>query len=278
MRKATADPSYARRLDEVAANATAATATALIEGWWCKASPGIPFRRANAALPPLGALGGQGFARSSLRSVESWYRSHGVVPRIQVSTADPEWNALDDFLASRGYVIDGPVEVLTARSWTVKERSQRFADRLRMGPNGREVAVTVQPGVDIDWVAGIVRVHGDDQVAQRRTLALGRLFEPAGTSAFGGSVTVARTPVGVAFGVHERGFVGVFGMATAPTWRRRGVAGSLLGAMATGADLLGAPNLYLQVEVGNQPAAHLYRGGLGFDVSHRYHYRVKKEP
>ena len=46
-----------RALDEVAANATVAPVTRLVDGWLAKAAPDLPFRRANAVLPALGGLG-----------------------------------------------------------------------------------------------------------------------------------------------------------------------------------------------------------------------------
>ena len=79
--------------------------------------------------------------------------------------------------------------------------------------------------------------------------------------------------VGVGFAVLERGWVGVFGMATEASQRRTGVGGSLLGALAAAAHARGARHLYLQVEVENAPAQALYRS-LGFTRSHGYHYRV----
>lgn len=78
---------------------------------------------------------------------------------------------------------------------------------------------------------------------------------------------------GVGFAVLERGCAGVFGMGTAVAWRRRGVGGALLGALAIEARDRGATRLYLQVETDNDAAQGLYRG-LGFTCSHGYHYRV----
>lgn len=265
----------ARRLDEVTAGVVSASATAMIEGWWTKASPGVPLRRANSALPPQHGLERHGFDRASLRSVEDWYQSHGVVPRIVVSTSDPDWEALDAFLASRGYSVDAPTEMLTARSADVKDRSSALSTRLRSEPQIDEISVTVTPGLNAEVLADLSRVHSTNAAARDRTVALGSALQGSGSSTFVGAVAVGPEPIGLAFGVHERDLVGVFGMAVAVHWRRRGVAGSLAGALATGAELVGVSEMYLQVEADNDAARRLYRG-LGFTLSHRYHYRVKK--
>jgi len=85
--------------------------------------------------------------------------------------------------------------------------------------------------------------------------------------------------VGVGFGVVERGWLGVFGMATAEAERRRGVAVAVLGALTRVAAGWGwgAERVYLQVEEGNAAARALY-ARAGFTPSHRYHYRVSAPP
>ena len=77
-------------------------------------------------------------------------------------------------------------------------------------------------------------------------------------------------PVGMAFGVAERGWCGVYGMSTVPGMRRRGIAQTVLRALARD-----APNLYLQVERDNAAARALY-DNVGFTHAYGYHYRVKR--
>jgi ribosomal protein S18 acetylase RimI-like enzyme len=73
--------------------------------------------------------------------------------------------------------------------------------------------------------------------------------------------------------VVERGWAGVFCMATRPQARRRGLATAVLRCGASWAAGQGARHLYLQVEEKNFPAVRLYTG-LGFQTSHHYHYRL----
>jgi GNAT superfamily N-acetyltransferase len=77
--------------------------------------------------------------------------------------------------------------------------------------------------------------------------------------------------------VVERGWVGVFCMATRPQARRRGIATAVLRCGASWAADHGARQLYLQVEETNLAALQLY-GRLGFQPSHHYHYRVAPPP
>ncbi|MEW6268903.1 MAG: GNAT family N-acetyltransferase [Thermodesulfobacteriota bacterium] len=79
--------------------------------------------------------------------------------------------------------------------------------------------------------------------------------------------------VAVGFAVLERGWCGVFGMATRAAARRTGAASAILHAFATEGLAAGAPSMYLQVEEDNAPARTLY-ARAGFATSYRYHYRT----
>ena len=238
-----------RVLDEIAANATPAPITRLVDGWLAKCAPGLPFRRANAVLPAVGAGADPARAAAVLDELAGWYRSQGLRLIIQVPSTDPD---LDALLAERGMEVEAPVDVLVATP---------FAGR----STAPDVEVSVSVGVDAVWAAEYGAVHGHDAVSRARVEAYGRMLADLGPSAV---AAVARRDGELAgFGVRERGWLGVFGMGTAPAHRRRGVARAVLGALAEGGDS------YLQVEVDNAPAQALYRG-LGFTESHRYHYRV----
>jgi len=241
-----------RLLDEVAANATPAPITRLVDGWLAKGAPGLPFRRANAVLPAEGAGADPERTGAVLRELATWYGEQGQRLVIQVPSTDPE---LDALLATRGLAIEAPVDVLVATPFA--------------GRPAADVEVSVTEGVDAAWAAEYGAVHGEDAVSRARVEAYGRMLADLGPAAV---AVVARREgelAGVGFGVRERGWLGVFGMGTATPHRRRGVARAVLGALAEGRDT------YLQVEVDNVPAQALYRG-LGFTPSHRYHYRVSE--
>lgn len=264
------EPGRARELDEVAAAAISTTAPVVIEGWWCRADPTMPFRRANAALPPLGA--GRGDPTEAVALVIDWYRTSGLVPWVQVSTADPEVGVLDARLAASGFVVEAPVTVLVASAVEVAARCGSNGD-----PGAAGVEAELRSTVGGSWAARLADLHGTDVRARDRTVAYGRLIEPFAERGLVAAATVDGALAAVGFAVVDGRWCGVFGMATAPEARRRGAGRRVLGALAEGAVAAGATDLYLQLEDDNVPAEALY-GGLGFVPSHRYHYRTLLEP
>jgi arginase len=91
-------------------------------------------------------------------------------------------------------------------------------------------------------------------------------IEPAAAYALAGA------DLGVGLAVCERGWAGLFCVATAAGARRRGIARGVVHALTRWAAERGARRIYLQVEAGNAPAHALY-AGAGFRRSHGYHYR-----
>ncbi len=251
-----------RTLDEVAAGATPAPVARVVNGWRAKAAPDLPFRRANAVLPALGAGADRGRAAAVLDELEAWYGGMGQRLLVQVSSADPTAPALDALLAERGFAVEAPVDVLVAPA----------AD-LAPAIGSDDIAVAVTTGVDAAWAERYGAVHGDDAPARARVEAYGRMLAGLGPAALGAAATRAGALAGIGFGVVEQGRLGVFGMGTAPAHRRRGVARAVLVALAATGARAGAADVYLQAEVDNAAGQVLYRG-LGFTRSHGYHYRV----
>lgn len=254
-----------RLLDELAANATIAPVTRLVDGWLAKAAPGLPFRRASSVLPAPGAGTDPRATTAVLDELEPWYRSLGLRLLVQVSSADPAAADLDALLAARGAEIEAPVDVLVADIRQVTAA---------VGSGSRpQAATTITAGVSEEGATHLAAAHGDDAAARARTVTYGSMLAGLGPNALAGGVVMDGEVVGVGFAVLERGWAGIFGMATAPTWRRTGVAATLLSALATAAADRHGARLYLQVETGNEPARALYEG-LGFTRDHGYHYRA----
>jgi ribosomal protein S18 acetylase RimI-like enzyme len=67
-------------------------------------------------------------------------------------------------------------------------------------------------------------------------------------------------------------WAGFAAVEVAPEHRRRGLATTVMAALADRALQEGASAAYLQVEPDNAPALSLY-AGLGFTTHHAYHYR-----
>lgn len=85
--------------------------------------------------------------------------------------------------------------------------------------------------------------------------------------------TLDGRPAGAGAAALDGGWSGLFAIETAPEARRRGVARTLVGALASWSAARGCDRLYLQVTIDNAPAQALYRA-LGFTRSHGYHYRI----
>lgn len=260
----------ARRIDEIAATAVAATEEAVLDGWWCRANPSAPFRRANAALPPVGA-GLSDALDGPVDRVVAWYRAKDLPTRIQVSTADAAWSDLDARLDGRGLVVEAPVVVMVAPSTSIA------GPPVRTRFDGSGVAIEARTGVDADWATDVASLHGIDERSAQRVVAYGRLLSTFGSDALGVALRVDGRPVAVGFAVCDGPWCGIFGMATAAEARRRGAAAAVLRELAVLAARQGSSDLYLQVEDDNLEAAALYRG-VGFAPSHRYHYRTLHLP
>jgi N-acetylglutamate synthase len=119
------------------------------------------------------------------------------------------------------------------------------------------------------WLAAWTAIEARPDAAATTQLVLARIGPQGGYL----TATHDRDVLGVGMLVVERGWAGVFCMATRPQDRRRGVATAVLQHAATWAADQGAQQLYLQVEEHNLPAVRLY-SRLGFQPSH--HYRVQR--
>jgi GNAT superfamily N-acetyltransferase len=248
-----------RLLDELAANATAATTVQLLDGWMLRAAPEYPFRRSNSTLPHGGD--GRGL-ESRIAIVEDFYRHRGLPVRFQMSPAALP-DGLDDVLETRGYEIEEPTLVLTADTARVLERTRR--------EDAGEV--TVDDGIDEYWVAEYASAYGDDEVGRDRLHAYAHLLQRLAPAIGTAVLPLDDTPAAIGLGVLERGWTGVYAMGTRREVRRRGAATAVVHALACWADRHAATRMYLQVEAANDGARQLY-ARAGFETAYRYHYRT----
>lgn len=247
-----ADPAL---LDHLAAAATPATTSIAFTGWTVRVSPQMPFRRTNSVLTSGTAPDD---IDRAIPSIEGIYSGHGLTSRFQVSSAtDPV--GLDRFLDDRGYVVEAPVDVLIGGTVTAEK-----ADR--------PLVASVQRGTSEAWIDRYAALHADTSAARERLRAYGRLLAPLAENVLTASVTENGEIAALGFGVLDRGWIGIFGMGSAPARRRRGLATRILTGLRLAAARAGADRAYLQVERDNAAALALYRRE-GFRGAYGYHYR-----
>lgn len=260
------------QIEAHAAQAWPATGTRPLGGWLVRHTPGVLRRRSNSMLPPLadgpgraGGPDGNGAAadwpasfEQAVAGAEDFYARLGLPAAVQVT---PAWRqgSLDAFLDQRGYARVSPTLVLTARAPAVAVS----------GPGGPPGDVVVADRLDPEWASAYASLDGradSDEVAER---VIGRISLPVACVRLIAGAEIA----GVGLFVGGGRYAGAFCVATAPAWRRQGVARAIMAAGARWAVQHGGQRLYLQVEEGNAAARALY-ARAGFAVSHGYHYRI----
>ena len=80
--------------------------------------------------------------------------------------------------------------------------------------------------------------------------------------------------VALGMAVSERGYVGLFDINTALSWRGQGLGTELVASLLTWGRDQGAASAYLQVMRNNPPALRLY-ARVGFRETYGYWYRVR---
>lgn len=240
-------------IEELAANAWPAPVTQVVGGWRLRFGWGVT-HRANSVLP-IDHHDGPDLAER-IELVEGFYARRGLPACYQISPAARP-AGLEDALAARGYRSHLPNLVLSAPVAAVLGRLPAAADR---------VAVAAEP--DEAWLetmTALLGYYGEGTAARSIMRGVG---PPSGFAAVrrdGRAIAVGRA-------VAERGWAGVFGMATLPEARRRGLGAAVLAALAGWAAGQGATRLYLQVDDGNDGAIRLYERA-GFEYVYAYHFR-----
>ena len=237
-------------LEQRAFSAWPAAEVVPLGAWRLRATSGVT-RRANSAwtaaeMPEL---------EHAIARVESFYAERALPAVFQLCPLSPR--ALEPALAARGYAVDAPVAILTTE---LRELASRT-------PKG--VSACVETEISADWFELAARRGRYADVPEVFRGLLARI----GTDAGFALASIAGRPAATGLGVCDRGWLGVFAMATLPELRGRGAATGLLDALRSWALSRGATRAYLQVERDNGPALALYRRD-GFREVYGYHYRV----
>lgn len=242
-----------RDLHARAARALPADETEDVEGWWLRHAPDGPWW-VGSVLPYADATPGELGRR--VATAEEFYADRGATARFQISPgAGPD--GLDSALAERGY-----------RRLSVMSLQVAPTARARAPASGASLQVHLDDRPTRPWFEVWHELLGEGGDPRSDWNMLGRVEPPSAYA----SVIAGNRVLGVGRAVADRGWAGVFGMATVPEARGRGVARAVLAALAGWAQARGAKRMYLQVAADNIPALRLYER-LGFVELTRYHYR-----
>ena len=249
-----------RNLEALAANAWPAAEVSCLGGWRLRFTEGVT-RRANSVWPNQPLAGAA--LNETLAQVEAFYAARKEPPRYQLSPA-AEPADLDARLAARGYRAVARSAVQAVALPTILQRTKP----LRLLP---AFEVEVSEAYDEAWfVAYAAMEHAGAADHRVRRAILQRI---AAQTAYA-SLRIDGSMAAVGLGVLEGAWLGVFCMATASAFRRRGAAAAILRTLAIWAQLYDAHHAYLQVMDDNAPARSLY-AGAGFQTLYHYHYREK---
>ena len=242
-----------REIEELAMDARPAAVVQALDGWRLRFNWGVT-SRTNSVWP--NEAGDAVPLAERLRIVEDFYAQYGAPAQYQMTPAACP-NDLDDHLARRGYTTHSRTCVQTATLTDVISRT------------GATTQVHIADTPSDAWFDAYSDVSGAD--ARSVDLREGIVQRIEAPMVFA-DLSLDGQVAAVGMGVLERGWLGIFNMATHTTFRRRGAATAILGALASWAAQQGATHTYLQVMESNVPARTLYEG-LGFVTLYHYHYR-----
>ncbi|MFI1932702.1 GNAT family N-acetyltransferase [Streptomyces sp. NPDC020330] len=254
-----------RELASVTARAWQPVESEALGDWRLRAAGGFT-RRANSALP----LGDPGLPLGeALGRVRDWYEERGLPPYVQTATgAEGTQELLCAELERHGWRRDVSAEVRIAALAPVGD----------LEADVRAVRLTREP--DAAWLSRyqrfsapgphVLRVLGSGASVWFATVPGGTGAPHEGPDA-GTDAGTAAAPAAIGRCVVDGRWAGFMAVEVDPEQRRRGLATTVMAALARRALDEGASAAWLQVEEDNEGARALY-DGMGFAAHHRYHH------
>jgi ribosomal protein S18 acetylase RimI-like enzyme len=214
--------------------------------WELRAADGFT-RRANSVLP----AGDPGLPLDeALAAVRRWYGERGLPAYVQTATgAAGSQELLCAELERRGWVREVTAEVWVGALAPVADRAEG-------------AGVVLSREADEAWLARYQR-KGVSEVALK---VLG-----SGPSVWFATVPGAEAPAAIGRCVVDGRWASFAAVEVDPEMRRRGLATTVMAALARRALDEGASAAWLQVETDNAGARTLY-AGMGFAAHHAYHH------
>lgn len=216
-------------------------------GWELRAASGYT-RRANSVLP----LGDPGLPLDeALTAVRRWYAERGLLAYIQTATG----------AAGTQEVLCAELE---ARGWTREVTAELWTGALAPVADRPGDGVVLSRGADAGWLARYQR-KGVSEVALRVLGSGPSVWFATVPSETGGA------PAAIGRCVVDGRWAGFAAVEVDPALRRRGLASTVMAALAQRALEEGASAAWLQVESDNAGARALYER-MGFSAHHAYHH------
>ncbi|MEH0546667.1 GNAT family N-acetyltransferase [Streptomyces sp. B21-105] len=252
-----------RELAGVAARAWRPVESARLGEWELRAAAGFT-RRANSVLP----LGDPGMPLdAALDAVRAWYGARGLPAYVQTATgAEGTEELLCAELDRRGWVREVTAELWIGALAPVADRADAEG-------------VVLSREADEAWLARYQR-KGVSEVALRVLTGRSSHSGESGGGGSGGGPSVwfasvpapeGGAPAAIGRCVVDGRWAGFAAVEVAPGHRRRGLATTVMAALAGRALDEGASAAWLQVEEENEVARALY-AGMGFAAHHAYHH------
>jgi ribosomal protein S18 acetylase RimI-like enzyme len=187
-----------------------------------------------------------------ITAIESCYAHRGL--KVQFRIADvPGLTTLQERLRQEGYVPQQPTLTLVGRIHGWQTPSNGLPVQLSVVPS--DTWMSVYLSADFDPIDGANRVKA---LSRSMHLVYASLSNETGAIAAGTAS-------------FSHGWASLHGLRTLALHRGKGHATRLISTLVREAQSKGFTRCFLQVEEGNAPAIHLYRG-LGFQAAWRYHY------
>lgn len=241
-------------LEELSLNMLPALHTMHYDGWVLRFANGYT-RRANSVNPlypatlPLD---------EKIAHCELLYRAYGL-PTVYKLTPSAECETLDAALDAQGYHQLPPTSLMILDTFPAVDAAPILDDWVLFSAGEPE------------WFAAYAALNSvadADIATMQRMLAL--VNPPTGYLL----LRHAGQPAAVGLGVVERGWLGIFDVATAADLRGRGIGRQLMALLLRWGQMYNAERAYLQVRGDNAPANRLYTK-LGFSTAYQYWYRTK---
>ena len=239
---------------ELTNNAWPAKQYSFYNGWIVRFSHGM-FDRANSVLPLC--YFGKNWEKD-VHKIEEIYQNRQLDVIFQI----PEFTTpddLDNILEKMDYQIKSPTTVMM-KSLTLKSFSSPSLHFSLM-----------RTDFDGDWFKAFLTFSNMPMEKSIQMEAIIRRIIP---EKFFFAVKEDNQDVGVALGVFERGYLGVYSLLVDPMKRRRSTGYTLMRYIEEWGINNSVHTIYLQVEHDNLAASKMYQK-LGYRNLYSYHYRIK---